>query len=452
MTSSDSNENRSPNEADPIEREEQLTYAEAAELAFRLHAAGRLDESERLYATLQKANPDDVNVLHYLGVLTHQQGRPTEALKLIERSLAADDTVAAWHNNYGNVLLDTDRFDEAAAAYRRCIELDPANVEVLCNLGVMYRHQQQFEAAREMLQRALDAQPDFVGAHLNLASVYWAMGRLDEAHTQTIDALQLYPRDTRIRKMLGSLYGRLGRLEDAADVYREWLALEPDSLDARHHLAGCTGVDVPERAGDAYVEGLFDRFAESFDAKLASLEYRAPQIIGDALQRVLPPPQRDLRILDAGCGTGLCGKLLAPYARELLGVDLSANMIERALARGVYDSIVRSELVAHMESVEEPFDLIVSADTLCYFGRLESVARAARHALRAGGLLLFTVEAHPGGDDYRLHPHGRYSHRNDYLRTTLEAAGLRVRELTDVTLRFEAGVPVEGLLVIGQAV
>jgi predicted TPR repeat methyltransferase len=433
------------------ESERELSYTEAAELAFVLHTQRRFEESEMLYRQLLHAKPDDQNVLHYLGVLMHQTERHAEALELIERSLAADDGVAAWHNNYGNLLLDADRFDEAAAAYRRCAELDPGNVEVLCNLGVMYRSLKQFDSAEQCLKQALAAQPNFANAYLHLATLYWQTDRFDDAHVQTVSALKLFPRNTMIRKMLGSMYGQLGRLDDAAEVYREWLALEPDSLDARHHLAGCTGVDVPERAQDPYVEGLFDRFAESFDAKLAALEYHAPQLVGDAVARLLPQPNKALRVLDAGCGTGLCGAYLAPYARELEGVDLSANMIDRARARNLYDSFVKAELVGYIESVTNPFDVIVSADTLCYFGRLDRMTRGARRALRAGGLLIFTVEARTDGADYHLHPHGRYSHRPEYVRATLEQAGFDVRELTDVVLRFEAGRPVAGLLAIAEA-
>ena len=38
-------------------------------------------------------------------------------------------------------------------------------------------------------------------------------------------------------------------------------------------------------------------------------------------------------MLDAGCGTVLCGPLVAPFARRLVGVDLSARMLDQAKAR-----------------------------------------------------------------------------------------------------------------------
>jgi predicted TPR repeat methyltransferase len=68
-----------------------------------------------------------------------------------------------------------------------------------------------------------------------------------------------------------------------------------------------------------------------------------------------------------------------------------------------------------------------------------------------GGLLVFTVEASNDDADYRLHPHGRYSHRPHYVKATLENAGFAMREQTDVVLRNEGGLPVSGLVVVAEA-
>ena len=80
----------------------------------------------------------------------------------------------------------------------------------------------------------------------------------------------------------------------------------------------------------------------------------------------------NLMVLDAGCGTGLCGPLLKPYAEILVGVDLSPKMLAKALGRQVYEELIETELVAYLGQRTASFDLIVSADTLIYFGELRS--------------------------------------------------------------------------------
>jgi predicted TPR repeat methyltransferase len=95
--------------------------------------------------------------------------------------------------------------------------------------------------------------------------------------------------------------------------------------------------------------------------------------------------------------------------------------------------------------------VVVSADTLVYFGELEAAMRAAARALRPGGWLCFTVEAlDEGQDGYRIQHHGRYAHSRTYLEAVLDKAGLRIAEIESVLLRNEGGVPVAGWLTVAQ--
>ena len=216
-----------------------------------------------------------------------------------------------------------------------------------------------------------------------------------------------------------------------------------------HMQAACSGQEVPTRASNGFIEKTYDHFASSFESKLEKLSYRAPILVAEMVKGAGLDRSKSLDVLDAGCGTGLCGPLVAPYARRLVGVDLSDGMLARAKEKKVYDTLIKRELTEYLRDHREAFDLIISADTLVYFGDLEGVVAAATRALRPNGILVFTVE-HDVGDGtpagYRLEFHGRYCHSRVYVERLLASAQLE-NAIEHAELRTESGAPVAGLVV-----
>lgn len=431
----------------------EMTLDDALAFATRLHRIGELDAAETLYGRVLEAVPDHPDALNFLAIARHQRGHVEESIALMRRSLQLrPDAPGVW-NNLGNILLDLGHVDDAGEAYEECLRLAPDDPSVRNNLGVLRRAQGRVEEAEAAYRAVLALDPRHIDAHNNLANLLAGLGRIEEAVRHYCETIALMPSNPAARKMLGYAYYMLGRYDEAAAYYRAWLDEEPDNPTARHHLAACTGENVPERAADVYVESVFDGFADSFDAKLAALTYRAPQLVADEVGRRCGAGGGRLDVLDAGCGTGLCGPLLAPHARSLVGVDLSQPMLTKAEGRKVYDALVKAELTAFLQTAEAgSYDLIVSADTLCYFGALEAVFAAAHRALRADGTLVFTVElADDAGSGYRLAPHGRYAHDARYVATALASAGFADVSCTEADLRTEGGKPVRGLLCSARA-
>lgn len=430
----------------PSGHDEHFTFDEALVAAQRMHRAGHLAEAEQVYRALLEHCPGHPDALHFLGVLRHQRG-DSDAAGLIRQAIDALPGEPGPWNNLGNVLAESGRTDDALDAWRRCLALAPDFADTHNNVGTLHRLRGEWAEAEESYRRAVAAAPGFADAYTNLARLMAARHRPSEAVAFACKAITLLPHDPEARKLLGFAYYTLGEFEKAAGVYREWLAAEPGHPVAVHHLAACSGEHVPARASDAYVARTFDAFADSFDAKLGLLSYRAPQLVADALRAVRGEPAAALDVLDAGCGTGLCGPLLRGHARTLTGVDLSPRMLDKARRRGVYDRLEAAELCGWMAAQERRFDAVVSADTLCYFGDLAPVMQAAHGALRAGGTLVFTVEALEEGDGYVLHAHGRYAHAAAYVRACLEEAAFEVRDVVREPLRREGGAAVTGWLV-----
>ena len=431
----------------------ELPLGEALQFAVGLHRSGQLDAAETLYRRILEIEPDQPDALGFLGIISMHRGRLDTAIELIEKAIVLDPGRPERYSNLGNVLLAAERVDDAVAAYQKAIELAPAHAAAYNNLGIIYKTQRRFEEAERAYRRAIELDPSHVEAHNNYGNLFAAQGRTREAIEYYSRAITLRPQDVNTRKLLSVAYCALGDFAKAADIYRQRLQDEPDHPGLRHLLAACSGEGVPERAPDEYIEHTFDGFSITFDAMLAGLEYRAPQLVADAVARAGATPDKRLVGLDAGCGTGLCGPLIASYVSRLTGVDLSSGMLSKAHARGVYDDLVKGELTRFLEDHPAEYDLVICADTLVYFGVLGGALEGAFHALRPGGLFIFTVEKAadadaPGG--HRINPHGRYSHTRGYVERTLKAAGFSDVAIELDVLRMEGGRPVDGLVVTAR--
>ncbi len=387
---------------------------EALRLAIQLHQHGQMEEAERIYRMILSVFPDQPETLHFLGVLLHQRGESEQGIACIRQAIERQGTYPAALNNLGNILTQLRRFEAAATAYRRAIAQDP----------------------------------NFADPHLNLGNLLLNQGRHGDAAAAYARALELNPRHRDSYHKLGAALIEMKRYDEAAAVFEKWLHFEPDNPVARHLLAACAGGPTPLRASDAYVRETFDRFSEKFDEVLSAIHYLAPRLIAEAVSETWSGDPWD--ILDAGCGTGLCGPPIKPFARRLVGVNLSPGMLDKARQRGVYDELIEAELTEFLHRFGQSYDLIVSADTLLYFGELLPVFCGAAVALREGGRFVFSVEHAPEDTTetgYRIQPHGRYCHTETYLQQRLRQAGLAPLRVLAATVREEYGEAVPGLVV-----
>ncbi len=203
----------------------------------------------------------------------------------------------------------------------------------------------------------------------------------------------------------------------------------------------------PPRTSDRAIQHIYKSFAASYESRmLEDLKYVGPELIED-LVRFAMGDQDGLSILDLGCGSGLAGVIMKRRAAELMGVDLSAEMIELAQARKIYDRLEVTEITGWLEQGRDVFDLIVSTDCLIYFGDLNRIVSAAAKRVKKFGLFPFSLER---GARYPFHltDTGRYTHSADHVRDVATNAGLTVMRLDESFLRMEYGAEVIGLFVL----
>ncbi len=438
-------------EQESIEDTVELEYALAA--AIRLHQTGQLDEAEALYRLILDQFPKCAEALHFFGLLLHQQGDSDAAIKSIEQALAEAPQYSDAYNNLGNIYNKLERFEQAADAYSKALDLNSDNAAAYSNFGIVLGHLSRFDEAVEAFSIAVTLKPENPEFYRNLGNVFKKQGDFAKSAAAYRQVLNLKPYNAENYENLCVVLYLQGNVDEAILLVKQWLEYDPENPLALHRLESYTGELSLPRASDEYICKTFDGFSDSFDMVLKGLEYKAPFLVADAVKDIHRKAENVLDILDAGCGTGLCGPLLKPYAGTISGVDLSGKMLEKAEKRGCYDGLTQSELTAFIQQHPRSYDVIVSADTLVYFGDLEPVCKAAVEALHPGGHFVFTVERNekPIADGYTIHPHGRFSHTENYLRSVIKSAGLQLKTLDKVMLRYEAGEPVNGFLVVANS-
>lgn len=425
----------------------------ALDAATQLHRTGQLAEAEQAYRRVLEAAPDSAQAVYLLGIVTRQRGRPDEAMALFRRAVSLQPDMVTALAELSKLYQEQGLLESSAEALRRLITLRPDLGDLYNNMGVVLRRLRKPEEARVAYQKAIDLGSNQAETHYNLGCVLQELERHREATVAYRQAIDLQPEMADAHRCLANALRSRGKLEEAGQALEEWLNHDPDNPVARHMVSAFSGKDTPVRASDDYVKRVFDKFATTYDEELRQLGYQGPQLIANAVSAQFGGQVHQLVVLDAGCGTGLCGTVLRPFSRQLIGVDLSAEMVARARELNVYDDVVVAELTEYLKEQRHRFDLIVAADTFNYFGALEELIAAAADALCEAGFLIFTLEhleASASVADYCLNPHGRYSHTEDYIKRCASWCHLTTCATESVTLRTERGQPVVGLVVRAQ--
>jgi predicted TPR repeat methyltransferase len=486
------------------------TAAQNYHAALALHQRGRLREAEELYRAVLDINESDFDCLHNLGLLHAQEGRFEDAVALLRAGARRDPRSVEVHNNLANVLAMLQRHDEAVAGFRIAIALKPDFAEAHNNLGNALLTQGRTDEAIAHYRQALGLRPSYVDAHVNLGNILGQQGRLADAADHYRQALALAPGFVAAHCKLGTVLleqrepaaatacferalalepgsleawvglghalhlarrydaalaafahapalaeawigraralRRLRRPQEAITAYRQALANGGDAEVVHYYLASLGAEPAPVAAPRRLVRTVFDRYCDRYDQHVAgTLKYRTPDLLLEAMARLLPAGGLD--ILDLGCGTGLLGARFRGLAGTLTGVDISANMLEAARQRAIYDELVCGELGEFLQAQARQFDVALAADVFVYLGDLSGVFGAVRSRLRAGGLFGFSVEASEG-EDVVLRSTLRYAHSAAYLRQLGRQHGFLVEAIESEVLRQEDGSDVLGHLAI----
>jgi predicted TPR repeat methyltransferase len=337
-------------------------------------------------------------------------------------------------------------FAPAEAHYRKSLSLLPGRASTLINLAATLLQLARPQDALASADAALAAEPDSTDALLHRATALAQLDRPHDALAAFERLLTLAPEHAPAWSMRGSLLRELQRFDEAAQAFRQALHHGADPALNAYYLAAVEARDAPPASPPAYVQGLFDRYADEFDQHLLEqLHYQGHRHLIDGLLAVSGGPYESA--LDLGCGTGLCGALVRAHVGRLTGVDLSARMLDKARELGVYDRLEQADVVEFLCRIDQRQELLLAADVFIYIGDLRPLFEAARRAMDRG-VFCFSVEAIERGDaDFQLQPSLRYAHSKPYLLRMAAQHGFELIAMRSAPVREDQREAVDGLYV-----
>lgn len=376
----------------------------------------------------------------------------------------------------GNKAFLENNISEALHFYQQAASLRPDSGLVWQNIAACYQAQGNIESAIDALDMAVKRNPKAYDARLSLAQAYLEHYQLGKAQLHFFELLQIpeyraashaglgvilmrqnkwyaaideltaaakfCPDDLDTLVNLATCHMKQQHITEAISLLQQVKAKAPDHAIANYRLAALTGESVPDRAPSAYITALFDHYADYFDTALMQhLQYQGPEKLLK-LWRKLEMQTKVALAYDLGCGTGLMGKMMAPYCEKMVGVDLSSRMLSQAEQQGCYHELYQGDLLMQLQALA-PADLHIAADTFCYLGDLLDLIKLIARKTQAGGYLLFSTE-HAASGTFHLQQNGRYQHSVAYMEELAKLTGFSCLQHETAVLRLEQGQEVFG--------
>lgn len=354
----------------------------------------------------------------------------------------------------GFAYLKSEQYEKAEEYYLRVMQLDSDNMQAKYHLALIYTLQSKNTLALQQLNNQRDIDLDNFTANdcYNLAVIYHKSFQYDKAELCYLNCL-LKDKDNFLANYnLASLYHKQQKIPAAIKYYKIALQLRPNAIDISYILSALSGENL-KQAPLAYIEKLFDHYANTFEQELQVLKYQSPQQLYEIFINKCSYEniEQKLNILDLGCGTGLAGEAFADVAETITGIDISKNMLEIAAKKNIYTSLDVIDIKQFLQR-KLCFDLIIACDTLVYFGDLSNIMQNIALNLHEKGFFVFTVEKLLSSDakNYYLSSSGRFQHEYEYIEQLSKNFQLNLYHHEEIILRQQNQQNVAGFAFILQ--
>ncbi len=204
--------------------------------AIQFHLKANIPEASKYYQYCINQGCNDHRVFSNYGIILFDLGKLQEAELSYRKAIEIKPDYAEAYYNLGNVLNNVAKLKEAELSYRKAIEIKPDYAEAYYNLGNVLNNVAKLKEAELSYRKAIKIKPDYAEAHLNLGSILIDLGKLKEAELLYRKAIKIKPNYAEAHLNLGTILRDNGKLKEAVLLYRKAIEIKPDYAEAHYNL------------------------------------------------------------------------------------------------------------------------------------------------------------------------------------------------------------------------
>jgi tetratricopeptide (TPR) repeat protein len=210
---------------------------------------GNFDRALNCWHEALRIEPTHVDTHARMADALWTLGRLEEAAKQYEQELVVNPTNMECLLDWGMVLLDDERFDDAREKFCSLLEVDSDHPGAHFCMGELYARQKEVTLAESHLRRAIAGDQNIVGRRTRLAQLLIETGQVEEALVWLEADLKIADEDISILGQISELYMSIDRPTEAYDVLQRLLKLCPNDLRVYHNMSvACLMIDRIEEA------------------------------------------------------------------------------------------------------------------------------------------------------------------------------------------------------------
>jgi tetratricopeptide (TPR) repeat protein/SAM-dependent methyltransferase len=206
----------------------ELTIDQALQKAIEAHKAGQVQEADRLYTAILKAQPRHPDANHNMGVLAVGVGKVQEALPFFKTALEVNPDTAQYWLSYIDALIKLDRLTDAKVVFDQAKEKGATSE----GFDKLERKLEGLEHNVDIISDSIDPPKDHLKALIDL----YSQSKLQQALDQACVLLKQFPSSSILYNVCGTVYKSLGQFDASVDAYNKALNIKPDYAEVYNNI------------------------------------------------------------------------------------------------------------------------------------------------------------------------------------------------------------------------